>query len=54
MKLGSFKHLIHVQFIYAHVKLVDKDTVSVVWWSEFLAANPEVPASIPGATRFSE
>jgi hypothetical protein len=29
-------------------------TASVVWWSEFLAANIEVPGSIPGATRFSE
>jgi hypothetical protein len=27
-------------------------TVSVIWWSEFLAADPEVPGSIPGATRF--
>jgi hypothetical protein len=23
-------------------------------WSEFLATDPEVPGSIPGATRFSE
>jgi hypothetical protein len=29
-------------------------TASVVYWSEFLAAKPEVPGSIPGATRFSE
>jgi hypothetical protein len=29
-------------------------TASVVWWPEFLAANTEVPSSIPGATRFSE
>jgi hypothetical protein len=29
-------------------------TASVVWWSEFLAANPKVPSSIPGDTRFSE
>jgi hypothetical protein len=29
-------------------------TASVVWWSEFLSADPEVPGSIPGATRFSE
>jgi hypothetical protein len=28
---------------------VDKDR-----WEEFLAANPEVPFSIPGATRFPE
>jgi hypothetical protein len=27
---------------------------SVVWWSEFLAIDPEVPRSIPGATRSSE
>jgi hypothetical protein len=26
----------------------------VVWWSEFLAANLEVPGSILGATGFSE
>jgi hypothetical protein len=25
----------------------------VVWWSEFLADNSEVPGSITGATRFS-
>jgi hypothetical protein len=29
-------------------------TASVVKWSEFLATDPEVPDSIPGATRFSE
>jgi hypothetical protein len=29
-------------------------TASVVWWSEFLVTDPEVPGSIPGATRFSE
>jgi hypothetical protein len=29
-------------------------TASVVWWSEFLAANPEVPGAILSATRFSE
>jgi hypothetical protein len=29
-------------------------TASVVWWSEFLAANPEVTGSIPGAPRYSE
>jgi hypothetical protein len=27
---------------------------SAVSWSHFLAANPEVPGSIPGATKFSE
>jgi hypothetical protein len=27
-------------------------TASVVYWSEFLATDPEVPRSIPGATRF--
>jgi hypothetical protein len=29
-------------------------TASVVWCSEFLATDPEVPGSIPGAVRFSE
>jgi hypothetical protein len=33
---------------------VGKQTTSVVWWSEFLAAHTEIPGSIPGATRFSE
>jgi hypothetical protein len=27
---------------------------SVVWWSEFLATDPEVPGSIPGISKFSE
>jgi hypothetical protein len=27
---------------------------SVVWWSGFLATDPEVLGSIPGSTRFSE
>jgi hypothetical protein len=30
------------------------ETTSVVQWSDFIAADPEVPGSIPGATRFSE
>jgi hypothetical protein len=29
-------------------------TASVVYWSEFLATDAEVPGSIPGPTRFSE
>jgi hypothetical protein len=29
-------------------------SASVVWWSEFLATDPEVPGSINGASRFSE
>jgi hypothetical protein len=29
-------------------------TASVALWSEFLAASPELPGSIPGATAFSE
>jgi hypothetical protein len=31
-----------------------KWTASVVSWSEFLATDPEVPGSLPGATRFSD
>jgi hypothetical protein len=34
--------------------VIQRMTASVGWWSEFLSANPEVPGSIPGATRFSE
>jgi hypothetical protein len=33
--------------------IVDQ-SASVVWWSEFPATDPDVPGSIPGATRFSE
>jgi hypothetical protein len=29
-------------------------TASVVFWSQFLAANPGVPVSVLDATRFSE
>jgi hypothetical protein len=29
-------------------------TTEAVYWSEFLATDPEVPSSILGATRFSE
>jgi hypothetical protein len=27
---------------------------SVILWTEFLATDPEIPGSIPGATKFSE
>jgi hypothetical protein len=36
------------------VAVICYETASVVYWSEFLATDPEVPASIPGATKFSE
>jgi hypothetical protein len=29
-------------------------TPSVFWWSEFLVTDPEVPGTIPCATKFSE
>jgi hypothetical protein len=34
--------------------LVGEVTSCVVWWSQFLAADPEVPGSISGATGFYE
>jgi len=37
-------------YIYIYIYM----TASVVYWSEFLATDTEVPGSIPGATRFSE
>jgi hypothetical protein len=39
-----------ILLVASHVSV----TASVVQWSEFLVANPEVPGTIPGATRFSE
>jgi len=36
------------------VAVISAMTASVVYWSEFLATDTEVPGSIPGATRFSE
>jgi hypothetical protein len=36
------------------VYVIEQVTASVIKWSEFLPANPEVPGSIPSATRFSE
>jgi hypothetical protein len=49
-------HLIyeHSNISNFHCSYNNKLTASVVWRSEFLAANPEVPGSISGATRFSE
>jgi hypothetical protein len=31
-----------------------KTTASAVYWSEFLATDPEAPGSIPGTARFAE
>jgi hypothetical protein len=28
--------------------MIEISTTSVVWWSEFLSTDPEVPGSIPG------
>jgi hypothetical protein len=39
---------------YQFSLLVSVHLASVVWWSEFLATDPEGPGSIPGPTRFSE
>jgi hypothetical protein len=36
-------------YVYVGIK-----TASVVTWSEFMAADTEIPGSIAGATRFSE
>jgi hypothetical protein len=42
----------HTLFLtIAHIK---SSMSSVVYWSEFLATDPEVPGSIPDASRFSE
>jgi hypothetical protein len=38
-------------FITCNDNMREPRTASVVWWSEFLATDPEVPGSIPGTTR---
>jgi hypothetical protein len=35
------------------LNIMTSQTASVVYWSEFLPTNPEVPGSIPGTTKFS-
>jgi hypothetical protein len=51
----QWKKRLSVPLLSSFVVMLYEDiTASVVWWSEFLAANPEVPGSIPGDTRFSE
>jgi hypothetical protein len=44
------------KFILCNLYILSRvtETTSVVYWTEFLATDPEVPGSIPGATRFSE
>jgi hypothetical protein len=42
------------QNLALNLGLMTLSAASVVKWSEFLATFPEVPGSIPGATRFSE
>jgi hypothetical protein len=49
----------HHQFVYVIRYLnIESDisfmTASVVWWSDFLAADTEVLGSMPGSARFSE
>jgi hypothetical protein len=44
----------YIFFIFVFRTFSVLETASVVWWSEFLATDPEVPGLIPGATRFSE
>jgi hypothetical protein len=44
-----------VIYIYIYINThTHTRTVSMIQWLEFLDTGPEVPASIPGATRFSE
>jgi hypothetical protein len=40
--------------LFNDVDSVDQRTASVVYWSELLATDPEVPGSIPDATTISE
>jgi hypothetical protein len=50
----TYKELLKC-FIILKIKINGKiSTTSVVQWSEFLATDPDVPGSIPDATRYSE
>jgi hypothetical protein len=49
MDLGETEGVVWTGLIWLRM-----GTASVIKWSEFLAADPEVPGSIPGATRFSD
>jgi hypothetical protein len=46
--------IFHPTRSYIYRLIILKMAASVVQWSEFLATDPEVAGSIPGATRFSE
>jgi hypothetical protein len=41
-------------WLYRNIYSLLLSAASVVKWSEFLATDPEVSSSIPGAIRFSE
>jgi hypothetical protein len=49
----DYQKIVETVYCYFYTLLMVK-IISVVQWSEFLATDPEVPVSIPGATRFSE
>ena len=51
-----YKHyiLLLLLLVVVVVVVVVVVTASVVYWSEFLTTDTEVPGSISGATRFSE
>jgi hypothetical protein len=48
------KQYVSVYYVSDWNFFISLRTASAVKWSEFLAPDPEVPGSIPGATRFSE
>jgi hypothetical protein len=55
-KVSCFSLWIPLFQIIFCAKIINKWSyfTSVVWWSKFLATDPEIPGSIPGATRSSE
>jgi hypothetical protein len=54
----NYGPLLSFRFSNGHVwfkqSVTSEMTASVAEWSEFLAANPEVPGLISGSTKFSE
>jgi hypothetical protein len=47
-------HSPNIKIINAFIYVMEKKVDRLSKWSEFLATDPEIPGSIPGANRFSE
>jgi hypothetical protein len=53
-RVASFLESSQTCYVNLEIIVIHTQTASVVYWSEFLATDPEVWGLIPGAMRFSE